>query len=272
MQKTDLEFRRELRTKHEGRVIALSPYVRSSLKMKFGCVGCTTTWDATPNNVISKGSGCPPCSYAIRAKNYCIPLDEFHRRLAVHPFAKIESIDEFCGVMYPHKFRCLTCSHEWKTAPLSLFSLNPTGCPKCAVGGNYSMAAVRWLNDMSDVLNIDIRHARNGGEFCVGKRFRFDGFHERSGTVFEFYGDDIHGNPAVHRPRSYPNPFKKNLTARTLYSRTLHREEFITDMGYHLVHIWQYDFRNKERYKNWQQIAIPLVRRLVKSKYKEPKV
>ncbi len=71
--------------------------------------------------------------------------------------------------------------------------------------------------------------------------------------IFEYYGDDWHGNPVVHLPNAKPHP-RNNKTAKQLYDETMDREKLLISLGYKVVSIWQNDFpirydQRHERYK-----------------------
>jgi hypothetical protein len=90
----------------------------------------------------------------------------------------------------------------------------------------------------------DVWHAENGGEYMIpGTALRVDGFHARTNTVFEFYGDAYHGNLKRYAPDSRPSPFDKSKTARQLYQATLRREKKLILLGYSVVSIWERDFK-----------------------------
>ena len=56
-----------------------------------------------------------------------------------------------------------------------------------------SALAIKWLQYISMTENIDIQHARNGGEVRAGK-YKLDGIDRKTrSTVFEFYGCTFHG-------------------------------------------------------------------------------
>src|SRR5580692_6583079 len=63
---------------------------------------------------------------------------------------------------------------------------------------NYSIKSVKWLKYMSSTYNIDIKHACNGGEQAIilnGQKYKVDGYHKQSKTVFQFHGCYYHGCP-----------------------------------------------------------------------------
>jgi hypothetical protein len=110
--------------------------------------------------------------------------------------------------------------------------------------GSYSNKAVRWLQAISAEKNIEIKHAKNGGEQVFpagnGRYIRVDGFCESTNQVFEFYGDYWHGNPDVFDPQEINKSNKKTFSQ--LYAETLEREEWIRGLGFELITIWENEF------------------------------
>lgn len=79
-------------------------------------------WNARPHDILYKNRGCPHCH-----GNFPISIEEVNQRLAA---SGVELAGSYAGaVMKPAFLRCLSCSHEWKTTPNSVFF--GTGCPLC---------------------------------------------------------------------------------------------------------------------------------------------
>jgi len=110
----------------------------------------------------------------------------------------------------------------------------------------YSHRCIQWIESITNTHGIDIQHALNGGEYVIpNTRYRADGYCAATNTIYEFHGDIWHGNLAVFRETDQPNPFS-NLTAKELYEKTLKKENYIKDMGYNLVVMWENDWINKQ--------------------------
>lgn len=121
------------------------------------------------------------------------------------------------------------------------------GCMKCANKG-HSAIALLWLESEARKRRIKIQHMANGSEFIIKhptnprRWMKVDGYHKRSNTVFEFYGDSVHGNPRRFKPRSRPNYWSTKTAAR-LYRETMEREEMLRSLGFNVVTMWEMDFR-----------------------------
>jgi hypothetical protein len=125
------------------------------------------------------------------------------------------------------------------------------GCPKCypmSIKGGVSAIAIRWIEEEAKRRRLkDVQHAGNGVEFRVpNTRLRVDGYHHRTKTIFEFYGDDFHGNPRKWKPLACPHPYI-DKTARELYKATMKREARLIKLGYKIVSIWESDYKSSKR-------------------------
>jgi G:T-mismatch repair DNA endonuclease (very short patch repair protein) len=97
---------------------------------------------------------------------------------------------------------------------------------------------------VSNRYSIKIQHAENDGEYRIpGTRYRCDGFHKESNTIFEFHGDCFHGKPKKYKKNDKPNPFS-NLTALQLYRKTKAREKELKELGYFVCTIWESDYKS----------------------------
>ena len=92
-------------------------------------------------------------------------------------------------------------------------------------------------------LRLIIKHAQNGGEYLIpDTKYKADGFNRRFNIVFEFYGDYWHGNPKI-RDATSPANYYGTKTAKEAYVETLRREKQLRSLGYHVVGIWESDWK-----------------------------
>jgi len=130
---------------------------------------------------------------------------------------------------------------EFKQTPND--HLSGYGCLKCGKG-NYSKISIKWLEEIMKKENIFIQHAMNIGEKVIiinNKKYKVDGYCEKTNTVYEFDGDIFHGNPNKYNKNDI-NPITKN-TYGELYEKTLIKETEIKNAGYNLIKIWENDFK-----------------------------
>lgn len=112
---------------------------------------------------------------------------------------------------------------------------------------NYSMKAIKWIEDLMKTKKIYIQHAGNNSEYCVnGTMFRADGYCESTNTIYEFYGCYYHGCKKCFSNKIYCfselDKHKRNID---LYNETIIREKIIKEKGYNIVSIWECEFDNK---------------------------
>jgi hypothetical protein len=142
---------------------------------------------------------------------------------------------------------CVICKEHGEFLVRSEAHLKGKECPKCkpSITSRYSRKAVRWIEALVKARRMkNVQHAENNGEYTLrinGTYMFADGYHERSKTIFEFYGDDFHGNPAKHKPLTRCHPYNSK-TARQLYRKTLVREDTLVSLGYRLFVVWESDY------------------------------
>lgn len=182
------------------------------------------------------GSGCPRCKY--NAKRTTLEFIEQAQLIhgdtydytSVNYINSNINVDIICSIHGP--FKQSVYSH-----------LQGLGCYKCCKQG-YSNISIQWLESIMQEQDIFIQHAGNAGEYKIKTtRYRADGFHKKSNTIYEFHGDRFHGNPNIFESHIKCNPFN-NLTSGELLQKTNQREQIIKDLGYNLVVIWESDYRN----------------------------
>jgi len=111
-----------------------------------------------------------------------------------------------------------------------------SGCPRCS--HSISKPSQAWL-DMLDIPD-DSEHR----EVCIpGTRYRVDGFDPATGTVYEFHGDNWHGNPAVYADPTEMNR-QNGKTMGELQAKTKEREDRLRSLGYRVVVIYQKDWNH----------------------------
>lgn len=135
---------------------------------------------------------------------------------------------------------CLEITEEQECFRVRVRSTSDAGLKSISKG--HSMIAVRWLEYEAKKHNIHIRHANNGGEFCLraanGYKWPVDGFCEATKTVYEFQGDYYHGNPKrfkgtdLFHGKPYSEKWAKDAAKRAHYE----------EAGYTYVVMWESDW------------------------------
>jgi Zn finger protein HypA/HybF involved in hydrogenase expression len=200
----------------------------------------------TPNNHISRKTGCPSCGSESGGKKQSLSVDEFITKARkVH-----DEVYDYNSVNYKTSKTkiSITCHTHGEFLQTPNTHLNGTGCPACARGSNFSNVAIHWLERIMKTENIFIQHAQNLGEYKIpGTKFKADGYCKETNTVYEFYGDKFHGNINLYNTDVECHPFT-DATAGELYQKTIERERSIEQMGYNLVTIWENDYSINESF------------------------
>ena len=241
MRMTHEEYIRKVKLAHGDQVKVIGKYKNNMHKIKHYCAKCENYFSARPSD-IQRGTGCV-CNGNFAKKVYSNTW--FLKRLKLRNTRGITPLEKYQGKYVKIKCKC-SKGHTFKTKPANLLDAN-SGCPKCAHNTPYSLIAIEWLEEIANRYNIRIQHAKNGGEYVVpGTKYRCDGFHKESNTVFEFHGDIFHGNPKRYKKTDKPNPFSQ-LTALQLYRKTKAKEKALKELGYFLCTIWESDYRNTSK-------------------------
>ena len=129
----------------------------------------------------------------------------------------------------------ITCPDHGEFLQAAYIHMKGHGCPQCA-NTNTSGIEHKWL----DSLNVP-KELRQAAFKVNGKLVKADAYDPRTNTIYEFYGDYWHGNPAIFKADRH----NKNNGERfgDLYKATIDRETFLKQAGYILGTIWEKDFR-----------------------------
>jgi predicted nucleic-acid-binding Zn-ribbon protein len=205
----------------------------------------------SPNSHLA-GHGCIKCRNESSSERQRMSFDEFITKSRQKHSNKYDyTMSEYINTQTNVKIRCIEHETIFYQTPANHF--NSTGCNKCHKKG-YSAAAVLWLEFISNLYNINIRHAENGNEYLIpNTKWYADGFCSENNTIYEFHGDYWHGNPSMYNSNDI-NPTSKSSFG-FLHQKTLEREEEIKAMGFNLVTIWENDWRKiNKNIKKIQQI------------------
>ena len=184
-----------------------------------------------------QGSGCNKCGKNRSKDKQLFTLDDF-----ISNANKIHNnIYDYSKVNYTgaNNDVIIICKKhdEFKQKPSKHINAQQ-GCPKCAFT-NYSKQQIHWLDFISKLLNINIQHAENDGEY-IFDNLKADGYCKETNTIYEFHGDFWHGNPKIYNSTDVNK--KNSKTFGELYQNTLKKEQLIKDLGYNLVVMWESDW------------------------------
>lgn len=196
-------------------------------------------FNQTPYNHLNS-SGCLQCTIIERAIKQRSTTEEFvEKSICVHGnkynYEYVEYVNNHTNV----RIECLVHG-IFEQAPYN--HLNGQGCPQCAKKC-YSKRSNEWIKHIENENNIELQSVMSPeGERRVG-RYRADGFHEESNTVYEFHGDFWHGNPKFYDPKDV-HPLNKTEYGM-LMKKTMHKEMYLRRKGYNYVCIWEHEWKKK---------------------------
>ncbi|QKF94784.1 hypothetical protein QKU48_gp1326 [Fadolivirus algeromassiliense] len=104
-----------------------------------------------------------------------------------------------------------------------------------------SVKAIEWLDSICNKEKIIIRHDRNGGEYIIPNTlYKADGYCSETNTIYEFLGCLYHGCNKCYDQESINEIYK--VKNKTLYEKTLRRENDLKKHGYNIISIWEHDY------------------------------
>ena len=190
-----------------------------------------------------QGSGCAKCGRTKANHALRMPIHEFiERAKQVHTDASENPIYDYCKTDYGEYTSdkvIITCKKHGDFEQTPHNHLTGRKCKGCAKT-NYSQSAIAYLKYISEINNIKIKHAENGGEFIIQGIGKADGYCEETNTIYEFHGDFWHGNPDLYDDDEVNNVNGKSF--KLLYENTLKREQNIKDLGFNLIVMWENDW------------------------------
>ena len=149
------------------------------------------------------------------------------------PFQVKTTLASFCNFLYIRNFMTPN------TLPLlPAYGYNPKA--------NMSRECELWIKYLSYRDNIQIRHAKNGGERQIDRYF-VDGFCETNKTIYEFNGCIFHGCPHCFSENTC-NPIYRVLNS-TLLLRTVKRQKTIQQVmpDYKIHAIWGHEWEELKK-------------------------
>lgn len=232
----EIAKRCEERFRGEITLLSKPTHWTSSVKAKHTC---GHTWTTKVGSLLVSDTACPKCANQKRG----LPMKsrkEYNAQLREIYGSKFTCL-EYLGHAKRSQHRCNDCGENFSRSPSSMLYQNLL-CPHCdSRRGAYSRIACNWLKKLEAKLGVPLDGAHRDGERTLrvaGKNLRVDGFCAESLTVYEFLGDDWHGNPegARKHPKSGKNP------AEVLFE-SMSRLMAISAAGYKVVYVWERDFR-----------------------------
>lgn len=217
------------------------------------CTKHKETYTVTAKGVrIYKAEQCPSCKTENKRASVALSHSDVVKRIA-KAYPHIEVTGTYVNSGTPIAAICTKHSLKFKLNLNNALYNGYANCPSCRFENSFfntgkgrsSAIAEDWIKHAAKQLGFQyraVRTANNGGEvFLEGIGF-VDGFHARSGTVFEFHGNDWHGCPKKHKDR---DAVFFGQTYGERYAKTKAKERAIRKAGYSLVVMWEANWMKK---------------------------
>jgi hypothetical protein len=196
-------------------------------------ITCTTHGDflQRPNKHTTQ-TGCPKCAVE---KSALTTAEFVSRSMLIHGNRYCYTESVYSG--FNRKLTVLCQIH-------GAFAITPSkhfdggGCPRCNL--TVSKSEEDWLNALG-VVGMVRQHRIT----INGKVYKVDGFDPSTNTVYEFWGDYWHGNPAKFHPSDIHPSTKK--TYGEMYQDTINKIQELESVGYQVIDIWEADYNHNMR-------------------------
>lgn len=214
--------------------VSRSAYTNTSNNIPIRCLLCGDVFIQSPHAHL-RGNGCKICSCALANAHRRKTTSEFiEQAMIIHGSAYDYSSVEYVLGSSPVAIGCKKCNRIFNQAPSS--HLTGRGCPRCAKVVSKSETA--WLD------SLGIRQSERQKKVSLGGKLRsVDAYNPETNTIYEFYGDYWHGNPAVFNQLALNASNKKPFGE--LYKRTVTKEDLIKQAGYNLITMWEFDWEKQ---------------------------
>jgi len=158
---------------------SLVDYKKNSIKINIICK-IHGKFEQMPLNHL-KGNGCYKCGgFTRNTKDFIEKAILIHNN--IYDYSKVDYKDARTEVI-------IICKKHGEFEQIANYHLSGNGCGKCNLFGS-SKISLKWLSKIENKLGYKIQHAGNTGEKTTkinGKLIRFDGYDEKTNTVYEFY-------------------------------------------------------------------------------------
>ena len=188
--KTNERFVKELE-KLNPNIIPKEEYKKNSEKILCKCKVCGNEWKATPNNLLSRKSGCPICATKKVNENNTLTTEEFFSKAKEKKNINIEILeDEYKGYKHKLNVQCNICGYKWEILPSNI--LNGNGCPNCRIS-KLENGIKNILNELKTNYIWQVKKDK----FKWLKKQSLDFFLPEQNIIIECQGEQ-HFNPIKH--------------------------------------------------------------------------
>lgn len=193
-----------------------------------------------------RGSGCKECGCDKNSAEFM----KSHEQFLLDCFKVHGELYDYDDSVYDgaHKKVDIRCRKHgiFSQTPNTHINLG-SGCPNC-VNTTYSKVQIEWIKTVMDYLKINIQHAENDKEYLISNsKFRADGFHLETNTVFEFNGCFYHGCTLCDQFKPDSINARINKTYKELNEKTISKMNHIIENGYNYIELWECQWKELKK-------------------------
>jgi len=237
--KTTKEFIQDAISVHGDRYdYSLVKYINTKTKVEIICKRHGIFLQQPYSHLVHKG--CKKCATIISADKLRGNTEDFIKKARLfHGDIYDYSLVQYYNTHTKVKIKCPTHG---------IFEQEPSGhlihgCNQCAIDMKPYICNSKSYMEQAWLTHIGLPDT-DGHRRCtlmLNEQWIYpDGYNSDTNTIYEFYGDYWHGNPATHNPSHINSNNKK--TFGELYQQTMDRETLIKSHGYHMITIWENDW------------------------------
>lgn len=219
---------------HNNKYKYLGQYINMKTPIEIECPN-HGIFTQDPNSHLN-GSGCPICSTIIQSDKQRKTLDQFIEEAhKIHHNKYDYSLFVYIGA---HTISIIICPKHGSFLQEANNHIRGHGCPLCSC--YISRPEIEWLDSLS--IPKEYRQAKIRLD---GKLYKLDALDPITNIVYEFNGDYWHGNPQIHDLNDYNEIAHK--TFGELYQRTIDKAKQLTQAGYTVISMWEYDWNQLKK-------------------------
>ena len=128
---------------------------------------------------------------------------------------------------------------------------NTIGIIKDDPKNTFSKTSIQWLRWQSEMDNVYIQHAMNGGEHFIPIIGKVDGYCEQTNTVYEFQGCFWHGCPKCYTADRINPVLQRDMIELHVKRTTGLKTHRIRDLGYNLVEVYECEILKNTAFKKY---------------------
>lgn len=133
------------------------------------CDECGLSWDATVNNLVNHGTGCPKCAPKLISKSKRLGEAEIKERIeSIGGIMFLSFVGRYENAKSRVLLSCNSCHNEWITSSASILN-GGTGCPQCAANRRADArridenVAISRINNIAGIKLLGWEHGHYTG-------------------------------------------------------------------------------------------------------------